>query len=162
MKKQTTFTFLAAIVCILLLNTGCNSQDPISYNNKIMEIMNGSTDDMDALNDAMGKDDYVTAESIRKTWEEKLTKSAESLKSIGDFKGDSNLKNVSIKAVETYKNSVGSDYKQVIELRSGLKSGTKVDESKIDFLLNKINVDFEKAGYELNSASDKFEKDYNK
>ncbi|MCG6193515.1 ErpY-like lipoprotein [Leptospira sp. FAT2] len=163
MKKQSLTRILAALGCIFLLATiGCNSQDPVSYNNKIMDVLNGSTDDMDALNDAMVKEDYSEAETVRKSWEAKLVKASETLKGIGDFKGNSDFKNTAVKAIDSYKNSVSNDYKQLIELRTSLKTGTKVDEGKIDTLLNKINQDFEKAANELNAASDKFEKDFNK
>ncbi|TGM99074.1 LIC11966 family lipoprotein [Leptospira yasudae] len=162
MKKQSLTLMFAALGCIFLLATGCNSQDPVSYNNKIMDVLNGSTDDMDALNDAMVKEDYAAAETVRKSWEAKLVKASETLKGIGDFKGNSDFKNTAVKAIDSYKNSVSNDYKQLIELRTSLKAGAKVDEAKIDDLLNRINHDFEKAANELNAASDKFEKDFNK
>ncbi|RHX94108.1 hypothetical protein DLM76_14200 [Leptospira yasudae] len=162
MKKQSLTLMLAALSCIFLLATACNSQDPVSYNNKIMDVLNGSTDDMDALNDSMVKEDYAAAETVRKSWETKLVKASETLKGIGDFKGNSDFKNTAVKAIDSYKNSVSNDYKQLIELRTSLKAGAKVDEGKIDDLLNKINHDFEKAANELNAASEKFEKDFNK
>lgn len=162
MKKQTTISFLAAVACILLFSAGCNSQDPVSYNNKIMYVMNASTDDMDAMNAAMEKEDYTTAETVRKTWEEKLVKSAEAIKGIGDFKGDSNFKNACVKAIDSYKTSVSVDYKELIALRESQKNGGKADENKINDILNKINQSFEKAATDLNAASDKFEKDFAK
>ncbi|TGL95170.1 hypothetical protein EHQ76_16945 [Leptospira barantonii] len=162
MKKQNITLFLAAFVCILLLSAGCNSQDPVSYNNKIMEVMNTSTDDMNSMNDAMEKEDYTTAETVRKNWEAKLVKSSETIKGVGDFKGDSNFKDVCVKAIDSYKNAVSVDYKVLIELRASQKNGATVDENKISQTLNRINDSFEKASNDVNAASDKFEKDFAK
>lgn len=122
-----------------------------------MEVLNGSIDDLDALNSAMEKDDFTNAETVRKTWEEKLKQASEKLKGIGEFKGNSDFKNASIQAIETYKNVVGKDYKRLIELR-GL--GSKADQNEVNEILNRINQDFEKAATTLNTASDKFAKEY--
>ncbi|EMJ94466.1 hypothetical protein LEP1GSC198_3195 [Leptospira kirschneri str. JB] len=115
-----------------------------------MEIMNTSTNDLDALNAAMEKEDLTNAENVRKTWEANLVSSLNKLKGIGDFKGDSSFKNAGVQAFETYLNIVSKDYKRLIELR-GL--GDKADS-------NEINQDFEKAANTLNAASDKFAKEY--
>ncbi|AXR60005.1 hypothetical protein DQM68_04085 [Leptospira mayottensis] len=92
MKIQKLTIVFMIIGGILLLTYGCNSQDPVSYNNKIMDILNDSTRDMDTMNTAMVKEDYAVAETVRKSWEEKLVKASENLKSVGDFKGDSNFR----------------------------------------------------------------------
>ncbi|EMO58602.1 hypothetical protein LEP1GSC161_2711 [Leptospira santarosai str. CBC1416] len=127
----------------------------MDYNNKIMEVLNASITDMDALNAAM--DNLTNAENARKTWETKLVSSLDKLKGIGDFKGDSSFKNASIQALETYLNVVSKDYKRLIELR-GL--GDKADPKEIDQILTRINQDFEKAATSLNAASEKFAKEY--
>lgn len=150
------FIFTATIGCIFLLASGCK-QDPVDYNNKIMEVLNGSTDDLDTLNAAMEKEDYTTAENVRKAWEGKLNQSSDKLKGLSDFKGDSNFKNASVQAIETYKNIVSKDYKRLIELRS---MGAKADQNEVNDILNRINQDFEKAATSLNVASEKFSKEY--
>lgn len=149
-------TVIATVCCTLLLVSGCK-QDPVDYNNKIMEVLNSSTSDMDALNAAMEKDDFTNAENVRKAWESKLTSSLDKLKGIGDFRGDSNFKNASVQAIETYLNVVSKDYKRLIELRG---QGEKADPNEINPILNRINQDFEKAAHTLNAASDKFAKEY--
>lgn len=119
--------------------------------------MNASTNDLDALNAAMEKEDLTNAENVRKAWETKLVSSLDKLKGISDFKGDSSFKNASVQALETYLNIVSKDYKRLIELR-GL--GDKADSNEINQVLNRINQDFEKAANTLNAASDKFAKEY--
>ncbi|UZN08817.1 ErpY-like lipoprotein [Leptospira santarosai] len=153
MKNKIVSTFIVTIGCIFLAS-GCK-QDPVDYNNKIMEVLNASITDMDALNAAM--DNLTNAGNARKTWETKLVSSLDKLKGIGDFKGDSSFKNASIQALETYLNAVSKDYKRLIELR-GL--GDKADPKEIDQILTRINQDFEKAATSLNAASEKFAKEY--
>ncbi|AVV49292.1 LIC11966 family lipoprotein [Leptospira santarosai] len=153
MKNKIVSTFIVTIGCIFLAS-GCK-QDPVDYNNKIMEVLNASITDMDALNAAM--DNLTNAENARKAWETKLVSSLNKLKGIGDFKGDSSFKNASIQALETYLNVVSKDYKRLIELR-GL--GDKADPKEIDQILTRINQDFEKAATSLNAASEKFAKEY--
>ncbi|ASV10592.1 LIC11966 family lipoprotein [Leptospira santarosai] len=142
MKNKIVSTLIVTIGCIFLAS-GCK-QDPVDYNNKIMEVLNASITDMDA-------------ENARKAWETKLVSSLDKLKGIGDFKGDSSFKNASIQALETYLNVVSKDYKRLIELR-GL--GDKADPKEIDQILTRINQDFEKAATSLNAASEKFAKEY--
>ncbi|KAA1288192.1 hypothetical protein E4413_10380 [Leptospira interrogans] len=156
MKKHYISKIIITACCIFLLTYGCK-QDPVDYNNKIMEIMNASTNDLDALNAAMEKEDLTNAENVRKAWETKLVSSLDKLKGISDFKGDSSFKNASVQALETYLNIVSKDYKRLIELR-GL--GDKADSNEINQVLNRINQDFEKAANTLNAASDKFAKEY--
>lgn len=156
MKTQNILKLAATLGCIFLLASGCK-QDPVDYNNKIMEVLNSSITDLDALNAAMEKEDLANAESVRKTWETKLVSSLDKLKGIGDFKGDASFKNASVQALETYLNIVSKDYKRLIELR-GL--GDKADGNEINQVLNRINQDFEKAANTLNAASDKFAKEY--
>ncbi|EPG83623.1 hypothetical protein LEP1GSC048_1141 [Leptospira santarosai serovar Shermani str. 1342KT] len=148
-------TLIVTIGCIFLAS-GCK-QDPVDYNNKIMEVLNASITDMDALNAAAAMDNLTNAENARKAWETKLVSSLDKLKGIGDFKGDSSFKNASIQALETYRNVVSKDYKRLIELR-GL--GDKADPKEIDQILTRINQDFEKAATSLNEASEKFAKEY--
>ncbi|WP_032930677.1 LIC11966 family lipoprotein [Leptospira santarosai] len=153
MKNKIVSTLIVTIGCIFLASS-CK-QDPVDYNNKIMEVLNASITDMDVLNAAM--DNLTNAENARKTWETKLVSSLDKLKGIGDFKGDSSFKNASIQALETYLNVVSKDYKRLIELR-GL--GDKADPKEIDQILTRINQDFEKAATSLNAASEKFAKEY--
>ncbi|MDI7196954.1 ErpY-like lipoprotein [Leptospira santarosai] len=155
MKNKIVSTLIVTIGCIFLAS-GCK-QDPVDYNNKIMEVLNASITDMDALNAAAAMDNLTNAENARKAWETKLVSSLDKLKGIGDFKGDSSFKNASIQALETYLNVVSKDYKRLIELR-GL--GDKADPKEIDQILTRINQDFEKAATSLNEASEKFAKEY--
>ncbi|MDL5244653.1 ErpY-like lipoprotein [Leptospira weilii] len=155
MKSKISFTLIAASL-VFFLASGCK-QDPVGYNNKIMEVVNASITDIDALNAEMEKEDLTNAENVRKAWETKLASSLDKLKGIGDFKGDSGFKNASIQTLETYLNIASKDYKRLIELR-GLKD--KADSNEINQILNRINQDFEKAGTSLNAASEKFAKEY--
>ncbi|AXR61187.1 LIC11966 family lipoprotein [Leptospira mayottensis] len=163
MKKQYVTTVIATVSYILLLASGCSKQDPVDYNNKIMEVLNSSinynsaTSDMDGLNITLANDDFTNAENARKAWESKLTSSLDKLKRIGDFKGDSGFKNAGIQAIETYLKVVSKDYKRLIELRA---QKDKADQNEIIQISNRINQDFEKAANTLNAASDKFAKEY--
>lgn len=156
MKKSISLSIIAMTIACSSFLFSCNSSDPVAYNNKIMDAINQSENDMTSMNEAMEKEDFSAAESIRTTWEANVIKGLEEVKKMGDFKGDTTLKNACIKSMETFKNSVSIDYKQLIEMRTALKNGDKVDEQKIDELLEKINKDFEKAANDLNAASEKF------
>ncbi|TGK33245.1 hypothetical protein EHQ12_18095 [Leptospira gomenensis] len=155
-KRNLPIVWIATICCIYSLGIGCK-QDPIEYNNKIMDVLNGSIADMDALNAAMEKEDYSGAENLRKAWETKLNQSVETLKSIGDFKGDAAFKNAGIQGLEIYRNVATQDYKRLIELRS---LGDKANVTEADRLLDQINQNFEKAANLLNTASDAFAKEH--
>ncbi|WP_174715089.1 LIC11966 family surface protein [Leptospira stimsonii] len=160
--KNTKYIILFATVCCILLFSACNTQNPVDYNNKIIDTVNKAGEDLDAMNEAMSKEDFTSAESIRKQWEAKLVKALEELKTTKDFKGKSDLKNAGIASIELYQKIVGSDYKSLIELRLSLKSGAKVNETQIDALLENIVRNLEKATNDLKAASDRFEQEFTK
>ncbi|MBM9501350.1 hypothetical protein JWG44_13920 [Leptospira sp. 201903071] len=161
MKTMKNITIFATISCLLLVSA-CTSQDPVAYNNQIIDTVNGAGQDMDAMNDAMGKEDFTAAETIRKQWETKLATALEELKKMKDFKGNGSLKNAGIASIELYQKIVGSDYKSLIDLRVGIKNGAKADEAQIDTLLDRINQNLAKATNDLNAASDKFGQEFTK
>ncbi|MBM9576920.1 hypothetical protein JWG45_07105 [Leptospira sp. 201903070] len=160
--NNTKYITVFATFCCILVFSACNTQDPVAYNNKIIDTVNKASEDLEAMNDAMSKEDFATAETVRKQWEEKLTKALEELKSTKEFKGKNDLKNAGIASIELYQKIVGSDYKSLIDLRLSLKSGAKVNETQIDQLLENINRNLEKATNDLNAASDRFGQEFAK
>ncbi|TGM57037.1 LIC11966 family surface protein [Leptospira adleri] len=161
MKNIKYITVFATICCIFILSS-CETQNPVDYNNKIIDTVNGAGEDLDAMNDAMSKEDFAAAESIRKQWEGKLIKALEEMKKTKDFRGSNVLKNAGIASIELYQKIVGSDYKSLIDLRLSQKIGIKVNEAQIDSVLNSINQNLTKATNDLNSASDQFGQEFAK
>ncbi|WP_425529172.1 LIC11966 family surface protein [Leptospira stimsonii] len=99
------------------------------------------------------------SETVR---EGKLAKALKELKATKDSKGKNDLKNAGITSIESYQKIVGSDDKSLIELRLGLKSGAKVNETQIDALLENINRNLEKATNDLKAASYRFGQEFAK
>ncbi|MDV6237135.1 hypothetical protein CH379_016000 [Leptospira ellisii] len=136
----------------------CDSDNALTYGNRMMDAINRSTEDMEPMNDALSKEDYVLAERIRKSWEKKLKTAIEEVESIGDFKEDPSYKNACLSAMEIYENSIGTDYKRLVELRKNEKNGIEIDRTELRTLSRRIDRDLKKAAQELNAASEKFER----
>jgi hypothetical protein len=146
--KKTLFT-----VGLSLSLLSCSKQDPVEYNNQMMNIINTSEDDMSTMNSAMMSNDFNKAEEVRKKWLSKLEKQIKDIEAMGDFNGDASFKNAVSKAMKKYKEVVATDYSKLIEIRK------TPDESKIqeeETVLNNINNKLEEAANELNKASTDF------
>lgn len=80
------------------------------------------------------------------------------MEDIGDFNGDAQFQNAVLNGLKGYKKIVTDDYPKLIDLR---KKNTQ-DPAAEELLLNNINNAFQNMVENVNQASDKFERDYNK
>lgn len=152
--------FLKGIVLSsLLVMMSCNEKkDPVQYNNEIVTVINGSDKHMTDMNSAMQSKDYDKAEKVRVEWEKAIDQDIKKMEDIGDFNGDAQLQNAVLNGLKGYKKIVADDYPKLIDLR---KKNTQ-DPAAEQLLLNNINNAFENMAENVNQASDKFERDYNK
>lgn len=150
-------TIIAALILISFgtFFTSCgNNQDPATYNNKLMVLMNNNEKDMTDMNAAMSAGDYKKAESVRQSWLSHLDNAIKEAKDAGNFKGSDDLKNGIVGGLENYRKIVAEDYQQLINIRS---KGDSTQQSKESDLLNNINKAFEEAGNTVNKAEADFE-----
>lgn len=155
-----TIAFLSALFIALLI-AGCDSsnQDPATYSNKLMILMNNNDKDMNDMNLAMASNSYQKAEDVRKTWEGHLTDAIKQAKDAGSFKGDDALKNTIVDGLNNYKKIVSNDYKQLIGIRS---KGDATQQAQENNLLANINKAFEETGNHINNAAQQFQNKYAK
>lgn len=152
--------FLKGIVLSsLLVMMSCNGKkNPEQYNNEIITVINGSDKHMTDMNSAMQSKDYDKAEKVRVEWEKAIDQDIKKMEDIGDFNGDAQLQNAVLNGLKGYKKIVTDDYPKLIDLR---KKNTQ-DPAAEELLLNNINNAFQNMAENVNQASDKFERDYNK
>lgn len=152
--KKTVLKKGIAMVAITLSLISCSTKSASEYNNKMMEIINASTEDMAKMNEAMTSKNWTKAEEVRNLWDKNLEKSISDVESQGDFNGDSTFKDAVLKAMNSYKKIVTEDYKKLIEIR---KSGDTSKQKEEETALNNINKALEDSANELNQASTAFE-----
>jgi len=147
------------IILPLLIMISCGTKkDPITYNNDLMKVINGSEQHITSMNTAMQSNNYEQAEKVQKQWHDAVVKDIKKVEDLGDFNGDANLQNAILTGLKGYKKIVEEDYPKLIELRKNKVEDPAVEEK----LLNNINQAFEVMAKGVNEASSKFEKDYAK
>lgn len=163
MKKTNAIFSSLFVMASALFFTGCGTDtDPVTYNNKLMTIMNDNDKDVNAMNTAMATKDYAKAETVRKTWEDNLEQAITKAGKIEAIKDDEGLKTAVEEGLKGYKTIATDDYKKLIELRTKEKNGDASAQPQIETVLNKINKSFEDIGANVNKAINAFEKKYAK
>ena len=143
-------------VLSLIAACGGNTQDPASYNNELMTIINSNEQHVTEMNAAMIERDYDKASQVRKTWEEDLAKLQAKVEDLGDFNGDNSLQQGVLAGLAAYEKIVKDDYPKLIEIRSQGVDDAAAESTALD----NINNTFEEAANIVNVASDAFEKKY--
>ncbi|TWP24395.1 hypothetical protein ETU10_03895 [Apibacter muscae] len=151
--KKLAVKFLG-VLSVLFLMVSCSGQNPVEYNNKIMNSLNKLQEDQKNMNSAMTSNDLKKAEEVRAKWEGNVNEVIKEITKIGDFKGDSSFKDATLKSLNQYKEIITVKYKELIDISS--KEGT---DSKQLQLLNEINNGFYEAINAVNDASRKFEQE---
>ncbi|MFB6454009.1 hypothetical protein ACE38W_01965 [Chitinophaga sp. Hz27] len=159
-KVIPAFLF-AAIVAVCLASCGA-VQNPVEYNNKLMTVVNDNEKSMNEMNTAMAGQDYTKAETVRKSWTEKLDKAIGEVDKMDALKEDEGLKTAVVNGLKAYKKIADNDYKTLIDLRNKEKSGDATVQLQIQASLTKINNGFDSIAGQINHASTAFEKKYNK
>lgn len=144
----------------LLVAVSCNTPNPVEYNNKLMVAMNNNEKDMNDMNAAMNSQDYTKAESVRKTWGEKLGKAVADLEKMDQLKDDEGLKEAVTSGLKGYKKIADEDYKSLIELHTKEKGGDTTVQPQIQSILEKMNNEFETIANKINKAGTAFEKKF--
>lgn len=150
-----TITGIAILSIGLFLGSCSSNQDPATYNNKLMTLMNNNETQMDAMNTAMSDKDYAKAEDIRKSWENQLDDAIKTAKGMDAFKNNTALRDNVASGLSNYKKLVSGDYKMLIALRAG--SEDTVGPNSEDSLLTHINDVLQKTANDINKASADFE-----
>lgn len=124
--------------------------------------MNNQSGNMSEMNSAMMSEDYTKAESVRKSWSDKLGKSIEEVSSMSTMKDDEGLKSAVEKGLKGYKKMLDEDYKELIALRTKEKAGDTNVSTRVNQLLDKVNNEFETLGEDINKAGTALEKKINR
>ena len=154
MKRLITGMLTVAV--LTMSSCGSETKDPVSYNNSIITVINGSEKHITDMNAAMNGADYAKAEQVRTDWEKALNEDIKKVEDLGDFKGDASFQKAVLDGLNGYKKIVTEDYPKLIELR---KSKTP-DAATESTLLDNINKAFESMSNGVNKASTAFESKY--
>ena len=126
--------------------------DAIEYNNEIVCITNGCTDEMAEMNDAMDDNDFNRAEEVRLQWIEDLVTFKEEVRNLGAYKGDTSLLEAAIKYFDNYDALMKDGYKTLIQMRLKGLRGTPEEQAQ----LKKNNAFIQNFTDKFNEASDVF------
>lgn len=126
--------------------------DAIEYNNEIVCITNGCTDEMAEMNDAMDDNDFNRAEEVRLQWIEDLVTFKEEVLKLGAYKGDTSLLEAAIKYFDNYDALMKDGYKTLIQMRLKGLRGTPEEQAQ----LKKNNAFIVKTAEDFNAVSDEF------
>ena len=126
--------------------------DAIEYNNEIVCITNGCTDEMAEMNDAMDDNDFNRAEEVRLQWIEDLVTFKEEVRKLGAYKGDTSLLEAAIKFFDNYDALMKDGYKTLIQMRLKGLRGTPEEQAQ----LKKNNAFIQNFTDKFNEVSDVF------
>ena len=107
------------------------NEEHIHYSNEIYWITKKVWDMMELMNEAMSKQDYDEAESVRLDWLKLVDIARDELDEVGDFKWNSYLKEAAIKFLHSYKTLLENGYKKLIELRKNWEKWTSEEQRQL-------------------------------
>ena len=160
-RKNFLFTFLTVCSAMFLFSSCGSKKDAAEYNNKIMTIINNSQNDMDAINTAMGSQDYGKVKEAVAKWATAIDKSIKDVEAEGDFNGDATFSKAVVAALSTYKDVATVEYPKLIAAREAAAAGTPPAGGDA-MILNSINMKLTNAGNAVNAASNAFERSVSK
>ena len=107
------------------------NEEHIHYSNEIYWITKKVWDMMELMNEAMSKQDYDEAESVRLDWLKLVDIARDELDEVGDFKWNSYLLDSAIKYLHSYKTLLENGYKKLIELRKSWNKWTPEEQKQL-------------------------------
>lgn len=132
---------LSALMSICLLMSSCDGaksdNNRADYSNRLMEMIHMSQDDFNDLESAFKSGDYARVEQASVAWVAYLDRTLNEIGEMEDFKGDSSLKDISIKKLIDYKDAA-KDYEKLISLHMATNNGEGLDSNIETEILNSI------------------------
>lgn len=162
MKRFLTYGLALLIACTTFIFSSCGGgskstpSNPVEYSNKMMMMVNGSSTTLTALKTAIKSGDYAKANEALSQYVAYLDKSIEEVSAMGDYKGDSALKDAIITTLNGYK-SAGDDYKKIIDMYSAADQGQDLDSAAESATWNSIQTKLQTSGNSMNAALEKFQ-----
>ncbi|PXV69274.1 hypothetical protein CLV62_101543 [Dysgonomonas alginatilytica] len=151
MKTGVLFALMS--FCLFMSSCGGSKSENnrADYSNQLMEMIHMSQDDFNDLESALESGDYGKAEQAWVAWVAYLDKTLNEVSEMGDFKGDSSLKDISIKRLTNFKDAA-QDYEKLISLHMATNNEEVLDSNIETEILNSIQNKMNGLDYELNEV----------
>ncbi len=145
-KKVLNFSVFFSIFALFVFS-GCGGSsskysDPIDYNDAIIDEVNKVGDYVSMLDSLAGEDDfdYENYEKVRKEGLKQIELAKKEVEKIGDYKGDSDLKDATLTLLDEAKELLEYNWKEIGEkMRDADKLSDDELYDLVDFIDNTYN-----------------------